>query len=280
MTNVRGAGVALGAAALFATAPALTQVADRLSDPAAVLAVRALLTIGAGVLLGRPRPLRLVRAALAGIGIVVGYYGATTLGYGLAPATVAAVGLASEPIVLVALAPGSVRSWRARLTVGVAASAIGLGGLGAPGLSARALAGLGLVAAGGAAFALAARILQAPSSPRELLRTTAFAQALGSVVLFALLAGTGSLALPHRALVWELVALLVAGSSLVGIALFAKAAAETPLVAAASLGLVTPLGGLAAWWLLGDPLNGVLVVAMLAAAAAVLLATTAEPRSS
>lgn len=235
--------------------------------------MRTILSIAALVAIGPPRPRHLAPAAAAGAAIVLGYYGATTVGYAIAPATIASLGLASEPLVVGLLNPRWLRSPRTIATVTLAVAAMLLPVTATHARSHHALAGIGLVALGGACFVMGARLLPASATPREAVRTTTFAQALGAVALIAVLAASGHFAVATTIEPWLFVAALVLGSSLVGIALFVRAAQDAPAIAASSLSLVPPLGAALAWFALGDPMSWQLALSAIVAALAVHLST-------
>ncbi|ACU54379.1 hypothetical protein Afer_1456 [Acidimicrobium ferrooxidans DSM 10331] len=233
--------------------------------------MRAIVSVAALVVIGLPRVRHLAPTVAAGVAIVLGYYGATTLGYAIAPATIASLGLASEPLVVGLLNPHWLRSPRTLATVTLAVAAMVLPVTAAHAGTHHVVAGIGLVALGGACFVIGARLLPASATPRDAVRTTTFAQALGAIVLAAVLAGTGRFAVATTIEPWLLVAVLVAGSSLVGIALYVGAARDAPAIAASSLSLVPPLGAALAWGALGDPMTWQLALSAIVAALAVYL---------
>jgi drug/metabolite transporter (DMT)-like permease len=242
-----------------------------------VLTVRAIVTIVAAGLLGLPRERSWGRHLLAGLAIAIGYYGATTIAYGIAPASVASLGLASEPLLLVVLRRRELRRARGGAVAGLSLAAIGLAGAQSASLSTRALVGLVLVAFAGASFVVGARILPPTFSPIAALRSTALAQALGSVVLLGAVAAAHRLDVPKGLAAWALVSGLVAGSSLLGIAIFVRVATAAPLIAAGSVGLVPPLGSALAAALLHDPFGWHVVAASVAAALAIVLGALEPP---
>lgn len=262
----------MAAAGLFATAPALTQLLDARAGAAGTLTLRCVVTVVAAVVFGRPRRGELRQLLAPGLAITVGYYGATTIGYAIAPASVASLGLAAEPLVLSALLPLRAQPRRAVPVAVLAGSSMVLGGGASMHLANRDAVGIGVVALGAFAFVIGARALPRPGGALDAVRIAARAQALGAVALLLVLVLVRHAAVTSNPLSWLAMAGLVAGSSLVGIGLFTVATHGAPLIAAASLALTQPLASLLATLVLHDPFPPAVVVGSALGAAAVLLA--------